>query len=104
MSKLKNIPGIIIEAAEDAVRLRRRSSESSRSYAEDALEAAHVGDLLAALEAGCNEIYPRLLGHAISTFNMSKEDAAVYVDKSFPSLAVMRAALVAAKGDTDASN
>lgn len=61
----------------------------------DALRAQN-GELLAALKAGYDDMYPRNVQLAIATFGMTADKAAEYVDAALPSLVEMRAAIAKA--------
>lgn len=56
-------------------------------------------DLLAALEAGYSDLRTRLIEHAQVAFLMAADEAAQYVDKAWPVLEQMRAAIAKAKGE-----
>ena len=68
------------------------------NYAQMLKDAAP--ELLAALEAGYNDLRTRLIQYAQSAFGASYEDAVKYTDTGVPVLAQMRAAIAKAKGET----
>lgn len=58
-------------------------------------------ELLAALEAGYNDLRTRLIHHAQGSFNASYDEATVYADRAVPVLQQMHDAIAKAKGENN---